>query len=100
MSTQTVAGWIADEVKGLALSVVFEVLAIEGVYALLAASPRWWWLWAGGALLVVTALLANLAPVIFLPLFYKLTPLPDGEVKRARWRWPSAPTPACVASTA
>lgn len=82
MSTQTVAGWIADEAKGLALSVVFEVLAIEGVYALLAASPRWWWLWAGGALLIVTALLANLAPVIFLPLFYKLTPLPDGEVKR------------------
>ncbi|HEX8731044.1 MAG TPA: M48 family metallopeptidase [Ktedonobacterales bacterium] len=82
MSTQTIAGWVLDEVKGLALSLIFELLAVEGVYALLAASPRWWWLWAGGAMLFVTVLLANLAPVIFLPLFYKLTPLPDGEVKR------------------
>ncbi|HEY7849370.1 MAG TPA: M48 family metallopeptidase, partial [Ktedonobacterales bacterium] len=68
--------------KGLALSLVFEIVAIEGLYALLAASPQWWWLWAGGALLLVTALLVNLAPVLLMPLFYKLTPLPDGEVKR------------------
>ncbi len=82
LSTQSLGGWLADEGKGLALALVFELLAVEGVYALLAASPRWWWLWAGGAMLCVTALLANLAPVLFLPLFYKLTPLPDGEVKR------------------
>ena len=82
LSTQSLGGWIADEAKGLALSLVFEVIAIEGVYALLAASPRWWWLWAGAAVLCVTVLLANLAPVLLLPLFYKLTPLADGEVKR------------------
>ncbi len=82
ISTQTLRGWLVDEAKGVALSVVFEVIAVEGVYALLAASPRWWWLWAGGALLCVTVLLANLAPVLLMPLFYKFTPLPDGEVKR------------------
>ena len=82
VSTQSLRGWIIDEAKGLALSLVFEVIAVEGVYALLAASPQWWWLWAGGAMLCVTALLANLAPVLLLPIFYKLAPLPDGEVKR------------------
>jgi len=82
ISTQTLRGWVIDEVKGLALSLVFEILAIEGVYALLALSPQWWWLWAGAAMLCVTVLLANLAPVLLLPLFYKLTPLEDGEVKR------------------
>lgn len=82
VSTQTVRGWLGDEAKGTALSLIFEVIAIEGAYALLAASPRWWWLWAGGALLLVTALLANLAPVLLMPIFYKLTPLADGEVKR------------------
>lgn len=82
ISTQTVRGWLADEGKGLALSLVFEIVAVEGMYALLAASPRWWWLWAGGALLVITVLLANLAPVLLMPLFYKFTPLADGEVKR------------------
>lgn len=82
VSTQSLRGWLVDEAKGLALSVVFELLAVEGVYALLAASPQWWWLWAGVAMFCVTALLANLAPVLLLPIFYKLTPLPDGEVKR------------------
>ncbi len=82
VSTQSLRGWLADEAKGLALGLVFEIVAVVGVYALLAASPRWWWLWAGGALLCVTALLANLAPVLLMPLFYKLTPLPDGDVRR------------------
>lgn len=82
VSTQSLRGWLGDEAKGTALSLVFEVVAIEGAYALLAASPRWWWLWAGGALLLITALLANLAPVLLMPIFYKLTPLADGEVKR------------------
>jgi STE24 endopeptidase len=68
--------------KGLGLSLVFELALIEGVYALLAASPALWWLWAGLAMLAVTVLLANLMPVLLLPLFYKLTPLPDGDVKR------------------
>ncbi|MGH2501700.1 MAG: M48 family metallopeptidase [Ktedonobacterales bacterium] len=81
ISTQSLGGWLADETKGLLLSLVFELLAVEGLYALLAASPRWWWLWAGAALLCLTTLLANLAPVLLLPIFYKLTPLPDGEVK-------------------
>jgi STE24 endopeptidase len=81
ISTQSLGGWLADEAKGLLLSLVFELLAVEGLYALLAASPRWWWLWAGAALLCLTTLLANLAPVLLLPIFYKLNPLPDGEVK-------------------
>lgn len=82
VSTQTLRGWLGDEAKGTVLSLVFEVLAIEGAYALLAASPRWWWLWAGGALLLIMALLANLAPVLLMPIFYKLTPLAEGDVKR------------------
>ncbi len=82
LSTQTPAGWALDELKGTALSLVFEVVAVVAIYALLAASPGLWWLWAGLGMLVFTVLLANLAPILLLPLFYKLTPLPEGEVKR------------------
>lgn len=81
LSTQQVRGWVADLLKGLALSLVFELAAVELVYALLAVTPNAWWLWVGGAMLVVTVVLANLGPVLLLPLFYKLTPLPDGELK-------------------
>jgi STE24 endopeptidase len=81
LSTQNVRGWVADLLKGLGLALVFELAAVELVYALLAVTPNAWWLWVGGAMLVVTVVLANLGPVLLLPLFYKLTPLPDGELK-------------------
>ncbi len=81
LSTQSLHGWLIDQVKELALSLAFEVVAVEALYALLAAAPLTWWLWAGGLALLVTVVLANLAPILILPLFYKLTPLPEGDVR-------------------
>lgn len=80
LSTQTTSGWIADQAKELALSVVFEVVAVEALYLLLAIAPTTWWLWAGLLTLGVTVVLANLLPILILPIFYKLTPLPEGDI--------------------
>lgn len=82
LSTQKLGGWLADLVKGLVLSLVFELVAVEVVYLLLAVSPGAWWLWTALAVLFVTVILSNLAPVLLLPLFYKLTPLPEGELRQ------------------
>jgi STE24 endopeptidase len=81
LSTQSRAGWTWDLIKGLSLSLAFELVAVVFVYWLLTVSPTWWWLWIGVAALFVSVILANLAPVLLLPLFYKLTPLPEGEVR-------------------
>jgi STE24 endopeptidase len=78
----TLAAWLADLFKGLALSLVLEVLAIEVVYVLLATQPQTWWLWTALVFLFFTVIMANLAPVIILPIFYKFTPLPEGELTR------------------
>ncbi len=86
LSTQRFGGWLWDLLKGLALSLVFELLAVEVVYLLLAATPNLWWLWTGIAVLFVTAIMAHLAPVLLLPIFYKLTPLPEGPVREAALR--------------
>lgn len=82
LSTQKVGAWAVDQLKGTALSVVFELAAVEFIYVLLAVSPNAWWLWTGIAMLFFTVILANLAPVLFLPIFYKLTPLAEGDVKQ------------------
>lgn len=82
LSTQSLSSWLLDLVKGLAISLPLELVAVLFVYWLLAVAPLSWWLWTGLAVLIFTSLLANLAPILFLPLFYKLTPLPDGDVKR------------------
>jgi STE24 endopeptidase len=82
LSHQSLGSWLADQGKGLALGLIFEVAAIEVFYLLLAVQPTTWWLWAAGAMLLVSVVLANLAPVLILPLFYKLTPLQDEELTR------------------
>ena len=86
LATQSFGGWLWDLLKGLALSVVFDLLAVQLVYLLLAATPNFWWLWTGIAVLFVTAILAHLAPILLLPIFYKLTPLPEGPVREAALR--------------
>ncbi len=81
LSTQRPGAWLLDGTKSLAISLPIEILAVLFVYLLLAVSPNAWWLWTGLAMLLFTVVLANLAPILLLPLFYKLTPLPDGDVK-------------------
>src|SRR5438046_806510 len=59
-----------------------KALVIELIYLLLAVQPQTWWLWVAIILLFFTVVMANLAPVLILPLFYKFTPLPEGELTR------------------
>ena len=75
LSNQTLVGWISDQVKSLLIGGVIGGFILEVVYALLRASPDLWWLWVAGFLLLFSVILANLAPVILLPIFYKLSPL-------------------------
>jgi STE24 endopeptidase len=74
-SNQTLRGWIADQFKGLAVGGVLGVLVLEVIYAVLRAYPDIWWIWAAAILLVFSVVLANLAPVLLMPLFYKFIPL-------------------------
>src|SRR5713226_3315930 len=80
LSTMSLKNWLLDLLKGLALSLVFAIFAVELVYLLLAAQPQTWWLWVAAALLFFSVVMANLAPVLILPLFYKFSPLPEGEL--------------------
>ena len=82
LSTMSRGAWLRDYFKGLALSVVLEAVVIELMYALLALQPDSWWLWVALVLIFFSVLMANLAPVLILPLFYKFTPLPEGELTR------------------
>ncbi len=82
LSTMSQGAWLRDYFKGLALSVVLEAAVIELIYALLALQPDSWWLGVALVLIFFSVVMANLAPVLILPLFYKFTPLPEGELTR------------------
>ena len=80
LSTMSLRSWFADLFKGLGLSLMLEIVVIELIYLLLATQPQLWWLWVALILLFFTVVMANLAPVLILPLFYKFQPLPEGEL--------------------
>ena len=77
LSTQSLKGWIIDQVKGVLVGGVLGLVVIEIVYFVLRISPSLWWLWAGMILLFFNIILANLAPVLLMPLFFKFVPLEE-----------------------
>jgi STE24 endopeptidase len=81
VSVMSLKAWIRDLAIGFALSLVLEAAFVSLVYALLAFQPQWWWLWAAIIILFFSIVMANLAPVLIFPIFYKYIPLPDGELK-------------------
>ena len=82
LSNQTLANWIGDQLRGLAIAGVFGLLVLEIVYWLLRRAPDLWWLYAGGFMLLLTVVLSSLAPVVIMPLFFKVTPLEDEDLAR------------------
>lgn len=80
LSTMSLRSWFVDLFKGLGLSLVLEIVVVELIYLLLATQPQLWWLWVALILLFFTVIMANLAPVLILPIFYKFKPLPEGEL--------------------
>lgn len=69
--------WLWDAVKAGLIGGMLGLLAVLIIYALLRVTP-WWWLWGAAIFLAGYALLALVAPIWLVPLFYRLTPLPDG----------------------
>ncbi len=81
LSTQTRPAWALDMAKATLLGVAQTALVAIPIYALLWLAPDWWWLWAGLVLTLFGVVLANLAPVLIVPLFYTLRPLPAGDLR-------------------
>ena len=76
-SNQTLSGWWSDLLKSLLISGLIGAFLLEVVYLILFSSPQSWWLWTGGFLLLFNVVIANLAPVVLLPIFYKFKPLAE-----------------------
>jgi STE24 endopeptidase len=77
LSVQTTLEWLYDLVKSGLLNAAFGLLAGQLLYHLLERLPRVWWLWSGAFLFLFDVVLANLAPLVIIPLFYKVAPLAD-----------------------
>jgi STE24 endopeptidase len=74
-SNQSFKDWIVDGIKGMLIGAPIGLIVLEVIYAFLRAFPQTWWLWVAGFFLLFNVLLANLAPVLIMPIFNKYVPL-------------------------
>jgi len=80
LSTQRLRRWLGNWLKRNAVAIVFGAVLYGGLFAIIWYTGRLWWLVAAGAFFVLSVVLGQLAPVLFLPLFYKIKRLDDAAL--------------------
>ena len=81
LSNQTFWKWIWEDLKGVLVSTVIGVPILLFFYYSLNTFGNLWWLPFAIILFIVSVVLAQVVPVLIMPLFYKITPLEDEELK-------------------
>ena len=82
LSNQRFRSWIWDESKGFLVGLVIATIVVELLYFTLRRWPQYWWLLAWGIFMVLFVALAQLAPVLLFPIFYKFEPLDNEDLRR------------------
>src|ERR1700738_4001903 len=82
LSNQNLRAWIWDEVKGFLVTLVLGTIVVELLYFTIRQWPQHWWMLAWALFMVLFVVLAQLAPVVLLPIFYKFEPLDNEDLRR------------------
>src|SRR6266478_1964940 len=82
LSNQKTRSWLWDEVKGFLVGLVVAGIVAELLYFTIRQNPQHWWLIAWASFMVLFIVLAQVAPLILFPIFYKFEPLDDEDLKR------------------
>ena len=77
LSRQSFRGWLWRYVKRNSLTLVMGSLLTLGLFQIIWRTGALWWLAVAGAYFGLSILLGQLAPVLLLPLFYKIERLED-----------------------
>jgi len=83
----TPATFITDLIKGLLLAVVLGGPLLAAVLWFFDSSGEMAWLWCWGVITVFTLLIQFIAPTWIMPLFNKFTPLEEGELREAIFKF-------------
>jgi len=81
LSVQRFNGWLGDEAKTGVISLTLGAGIVAAVYWFITSFPQMWWLLSWALIILLSLILANLAPRIIGALFFKITPLSDTDLK-------------------
>jgi STE24 endopeptidase len=73
--------WVSDQIKSTLLGLVIGFPLAWGLLALVGWVGALWWVWGFALLFGFQMLMFVLYPKLIMPLFNKLTPLPEGDVR-------------------
>ena len=82
LSNQRFGSWAWDEIKSFLVGLVLGSIVVELLYLTIRQWPQYWWLLAWALFMGLFVLLAQLAPVVLFPIFYKFEPLDNEELRR------------------
>jgi STE24 endopeptidase len=82
LSNQRLRGWAWDQVKGFVLMFFFGQLLVQVIYTLIRLQPHWWWVTGWALFMVLSIVLAQIAPVVLFPLFFRFHALHDEDLTR------------------
>lgn len=83
LSNQTLSGYLLENIKGMFVAAILGLPVLLLFYFSIRNFQENWWLVFGLFILAVNILLNYIAPVLILPLFYKLTPIEDERINSA-----------------
>ena len=78
----TIGLWISDRVKGMALALVIGVPLVSALLKLVDIGGDLWWAYAWVTVILFQIVMMIVAPMWILPLFNKLEPLEEGDLKK------------------
>jgi STE24 endopeptidase len=82
LSNQKLKSWLWDEAKGWLVGLVLATILVELLYFTIRQFPQHWWMIAWTVFIALFIFFAQIAPIVFLPLFYKFQPLENETLKQ------------------
>ena len=82
LSNQKFRSWLWDEAKSFLVGLVLAAIVVELLYFMIRQFPQHWWIFTWALFMGLFIVMAQLAPVVLLPIFYKFEPLDNEDLRR------------------
>lgn len=82
LTTQKTRSWLWDEAKGFLVGLILAGVIAELLYFMIRQSPQHWWIITWALFMVLFVALAQVAPLVLFPIFYKFEPLENEDLKK------------------
>ncbi len=81
LSNQNLLNWVKDDLKKLAISVIFFIILVETLYAIGKNFKGSWWFVSSIVWIIFSIIFTKLFPIFIIPIFYKYNILSNSQVR-------------------